>query len=171
MTNSITGRVWKFGDNINTDLMFPGPLLLATEEEQRRAVFSANRPGWVDQVRPGDVIVGGLNYGMGSSRPAARSLRNLKLGCLVAESINGLFFRNSVNFGFPALECPGVDAAFQEGDVAEVSFEDYSVRNQRSGTALKAAPLPDALRKLMQAGGLFQLLETEGYVAPKAAAK
>jgi len=108
---------------------------------------------------------------MGSSRPAARSLRNLKLGCLVAESINGLFFRNSVNFGFPAIECPGIEAAFSEGDVAEVSFEDYTVRNQRTGATLNAAPLPEALRKLMQAGGLFQLLETEGYVAPKAAAK
>src|SRR5215210_4149196 len=163
-----TGRVWIFGDDINTDLMLPGPLLTATEAEQARAVFSANRPGWVDQIAPGDVIVGGRNFGTGSSRPAARSLRNLKLGCLVAESINGLFFRNSVNFGFPALECPGIEAAFDEGDVAEVSFEDYTVRNQRTGAALKAAPLPDALRKLMQAGGLFQLLESEGYVAPKA---
>ena len=65
----------------------------------------------------------------------------------------------------------GIEAAFSEGDVAEVSFEDYTVRNQRTGAALNAAPLPEALRKLMQAGGLFQLLETEGYVAPKAAAK
>ena len=69
----ICGKVWKFGDDINTDLMLPGPLLFATEEEQKKAVFSANRPGWVDQVRAGDVIIGGLNFGMGSSRPAARS--------------------------------------------------------------------------------------------------
>ena len=104
----IAGRVWTFGDNINTDLMLPGSLLFATEDEQKRAVFSANRPGWVDEVRPGDIIVGGLNYGMGSSRPAARSLRNLGIAALVAESINGLFFRNAVNFGLVAFECPGV---------------------------------------------------------------
>ena len=76
-----------------------------------------------------------------------------------------------MNFGFPALECPGIAEAFEEGDVAEVSFEDYTVRNQRTGAALKAAALPEALRKLMQAGGLFQLLESEGYVAPKAVSK
>ena len=78
------------------------------EAEQARAVFTANRPGWVDRCSTGDVIVGGRNFGMGSNRPAARSLRNIGVGFLLAESINGLFFRNSVNFGFLALECPGV---------------------------------------------------------------
>lgn len=160
-------RVWKFPDNINTDLILPNYAHYLKLEEQVRVVFSANRPGWVDLVQPGDILVGGRNFGMGSSRPAARSLRNLKLGCLIAESINGLFFRNSVNFGFPALVCRGVDAAFEEGDIAEVSFDDYTVRNQRTGTVLKAEPLPDSLKRVMQAGGLLPLLEVEGYLAPK----
>ena len=134
-------------------------------------MFSANRPGWVDLVQPGDILIGGKNFGMGSSRPAARSLRNLKTRLSSRGIDQRIIFRNSVNFGFPAIECPGIEAAFSEGDVAEVSFEDYTVRNQRTGATLNAAPLPEALRKLMQAGGLFQLLETEGYVAPKAAAK
>ena len=163
-----TARVWKFPDNINTDLILPNRAFYLTPEEQVKFVFSANRPGWVDLVQPGDILIGGRNFGMGSSRPAARSLRNLKLGCLVAESINGLFFRNSVNFGFPALECRGIEAAFEEGDVAEVSFDDYTVRNQRSGAVLTAEPLPETLKRLMQAGGLFPLLESEGYLAAKA---
>jgi len=163
----IAGRVWKFGDNINTDLMLPGPLLLATEEEQRRAVFSANRPGWVDQVRPGDVIVGGLNYGMGSSRPAARSLRNCGVAVLIAESINGLFFRNAVNFGLVALECPGVHAAFEEGHTAEVSLADFIVRNRDTGAVLKARAIPPMLLDLMQGGGLYPHLEREGLIAPR----
>lgn len=162
-----SARTWKFPDNINTDLILPNRAFYLTPEEQPKYVFSASRPGWVDLVRPGDILIGGKNFGMGSSRPAARSLRNLKLGCLVAESINGLFFRNSVNFGFPALECPGVDAAFTEGDAAEVDFDDCTVRNARTGTVLKAAPLPEALRKLMLGGGLYELLEAEGYLAPK----
>jgi len=87
-------RVWKFGDNINTDLILPIQAFYLTPQEQTRFVFHANRPGWVDQVQPGDIIVGGKNFGMGSSRPAARSLKNLGLGCLIAHSINGLFFRN-----------------------------------------------------------------------------
>jgi 3-isopropylmalate/(R)-2-methylmalate dehydratase small subunit len=162
----ISGRVWKFGDNINTDLMLPGPLLFASEEEQRRAVFSANRPGWVDEVRAGDIIVGGLNYGMGSSRPAARSLRNLGIAALVAESINGLFFRNAVNFGLLALECPGVDAAFVEGQTAEITLDDFTVRNRETGILLKALPVPAMLLDLMQGGGLYPHLERKGLIEP-----
>jgi 3-isopropylmalate/(R)-2-methylmalate dehydratase small subunit len=160
----IAGRVWKFGDNINTDLMLPGPLLLATEEEQRRAVFSANRPGWVDQVRPGDIIVGGLNYGMGSSRLAARSLRNCGIAALVAESINGLFFRNAVNFGLPALECPGVSTACEEGQEIEISLDDFTVRVRGSNTVLQAKPVPPMLLDLMCNGGLYPYLESQGLI-------
>jgi 3-isopropylmalate/(R)-2-methylmalate dehydratase small subunit len=100
------GRVWRFGDNINTDLMLPGPYLYRDAEDQARAVFMNNRPGWVDQVQKGDAIVGGFNYGMGSSRPAARSLRICGVGFLLAETINGLYFRNAVNYGLLACECP-----------------------------------------------------------------
>src|ERR1700719_945513 len=107
-----TARVWKFGDNINTDLILPILAFYLTPQEQTRFVFKANRPGWVDLVRPGDIIVGGNNFGTGSSRPAARSLKNLGLGALVAESINGLFFRNAVSFGFLAFECSGIHAIF-----------------------------------------------------------
>ena len=163
-----SGRVWKFADDINTDLMLPGPLLTASEAEQMRAVFSANRPGWVDQVGPGDVIVGGRNFGTGSSRPAARSLRNLGLGCLVAESINGLFFRNAVSFGFLALECPGVHAAFEEGQTAEISVAEWTVRNAATGAVLNAKPVPERLLTLMISGGIYPLLEAEGLIAPRA---
>jgi 3-isopropylmalate/(R)-2-methylmalate dehydratase small subunit len=165
--NMLAGRTWTFGDNINTDLMLPGPLLLATEEDQRRAVFSANRPGWVDEVRVGDVIVGGLNYGMGSSRPAARSLRNCGIRALIADSINGLFFRNAVNFGLLAIECPGVRAAFTEGQTAEITLEDFTVRNRETGVELKALPVPPMLLDMMLGGGLYPHLEKEGLIAPR----
>src|SRR6476646_925917 len=141
----ITGHVWKFGDDINTDLMLPGPLLTASEEEQRRAVFSANRPGWVDEVRPGDIIIGDRNFGTGSSRPAARSLRNLGLGALIAESINGLFFRNAVSFGFLALECRGISAAFEEGQTAEIAINTRIARNRDTGAVLPISPVPQQL--------------------------
>ncbi len=165
--NMLAGRSWCFGDNINTDLMLPGPLLLASEQDQRRAVFSANRPGWVDQVQLGDVIVGGLNYGMGSSRPAARSLRNCGIRALVADSINGLFLRNAVNFGLVALECPGVRAAFTEGQTAEITLEDFTVRNRETGAVLKALPVPPMLLDMMLGGGLYPHLEREGLIAPR----
>jgi len=163
----ITGRVWKFGDDINTDLMLPGPLLTASEEEQRRGVFSANRPGWVDQVQPGDILIGGRNFGTGSSRPAARSLRNLGLGALIAESINGLFFRNAVSFGFLALECPGIHAAFEESHTAEIAIDTWTVRNRDTGAVLPMSPVPEQLLSLMTSGGIYPLLEKQGLIAPK----
>ena len=166
----VTGRVWKFGHDINTDLMLPGPLLTASEEEQRRAVFSANRPGWVDQVRPGDVVISGRNFGTGSSRPAARSLRNLGLGALIAESINGLFFRNAVSFGFLALECPGISAAFEEGQIAEIAIDTWTVRNRDTGGTLPISPIPEQLLSLMTSGGIYPLLEAEGLIAPRTSA-
>ena len=164
----IAGRVWKFGDNINTDLILPGPYLYRSPEEQARAVFEANRPGWVDQVKKGDAIVAGFNFGMGSSRPAARSLKNCGVGFVLAETINGLFFRNSVNFGLLAFECPGVSRAFEEGDMAELSLEEWRVRNPRSGETLSVSRVPDELLSIMQGGGIFPLMEARGLIAPRA---
>src|SRR6187402_3879731 len=135
-----TARVWKVGDNTNTDLILPITAFYLTPEEQVSYVFSANRPGWVKQVQKGDILIGGKNFGMGSSRPAARSLKNLGLVCLVAPYINGLFFRNAVNFAFPVVECPGVDEAFDEGDVAEIDVLEARVRNVTKGIALIAKP-------------------------------
>src|SRR5262249_37663188 len=127
------GRVWKFGNDINTDLIMPSYARTATLEEQVRAVFAANRPGWVEQVRRGDFLIAGRNFGIGSSRPGARSLRNAGIACILAESINGLCFRNCVNYGLLALECPGVWSAFEEGQTAEVRLSDFSVTNRETG--------------------------------------
>ena len=162
------GKTWLFEANINTDLILPSRCYYLPPEEQIRYVFSANRPGWVDEMSKGDVIVAEQNFGMGSSRPAARNLNLLGVGCLVAESINGLFFRNCINFGFPALECPGVTAAFREGELAAVSFDDFTVENVTTGKSLKAKPIPDALLRILKSGGIYPLLEDEGLIAPHA---
>jgi 3-isopropylmalate/(R)-2-methylmalate dehydratase small subunit len=164
-----TGRVWKFGDNINTDLMLPGPYLYRDAEDQARAVFMNNRPGWVDEVQKGDAIVGGFNYGMGSSRPAARSLRLCGVGFLLAETINGLFFRNAVNYGLLACECPGVSTAFEEGDTAELDIDKWSVRNPRTNQTLNVLPVPEQLLAMMLGGGIYPVLEREGLIAPRGA--
>jgi 3-isopropylmalate/(R)-2-methylmalate dehydratase small subunit len=165
----IAGRVWKFGDNISTDLMLPGPALALVEKEQVRWVFQANRPDWINQVRPGDIIIGGQSFGIGSGRPAARSLRNAGIACLIAESINRLFFRNCVGYGLIALACPGISAAFEEGQIAEVSVETCRVRNQTTGSMLQTNPVPERLAKLMLGGGIYPLLERDGFIAPRAA--
>lgn len=161
-------RVWKFGDNINTDLILPISAFYLGVEEQARHVFGANRPGWVDLVEPGDILLAGRNFGMGSSRPAARLFNILGMSCLVAHSINGLFFRNAVNWAFPAMECPDIDDAFEEGQIAEVDFTQASVTNLDTGTRLPAKPVPPQLLDIIQGGGVYELLERDGYLKPKA---
>ena len=163
-----TARVWKFGDNINTDLILPNAAFYLTPQEQLAYIFRANRPGWVDLVQPGDILIGGKNFGMGSSRPAARNLKNLGIACLVADSINGLFYRNCVNFAFPAMECPGVEAIFEEGDPAEIDFDNGTVTNAKSGATRPARTIPRELLSIVEAGGIFALLENEGAIARKA---
>ena len=165
----VEGTVWKFGDDINTDLIAPTPYIYMPAKDQARHVFEVNRPGWVDQVKAGDVIVAGRNFGMGSSRPAPMVLREFALGCVLANSINALFFRNCVSFGLLALECPGVSCLFEEGQQARISFEDFSVENPATGGTLKAVPVPNSLIELMRNGGIFPLLESEGFIKPKPA--
>ena len=160
----ITGRVWKFGDNINTDLMMPNIAYESPPNEQPKFVFSANRPGWSSQVQKGDVIIGGSNFGTGSSRPAAKLLLGLGISAVVAESINGLFLRNCVNFGLPAFSCPRVLALFEEGDTASIDYEESTVTNQRTGKLLSGRKLPPSLIQLTLSGGVVPLLRREGYI-------
>jgi len=162
--DKIVGRVWKFGDNINTDLIFPNTAFRFSPEEQAKLVFSANRPGWSEEVKPGDIIVGGRNFGTGSSRPAPRVLKQLKIGALVANSINGLFFRSSVNFGLPVLQCPYVFETFEEGDFAEIDLEAATVGNKRTGQAIKGLAIPKSIINLMASGGVYPLLKAEGFL-------
>ncbi|MEA2947058.1 MAG: 3-isopropylmalate/(R)-2-methylmalate dehydratase small subunit [Alphaproteobacteria bacterium] len=165
----LDGDVWTFGDDINTDLIAPTPYIYLPAKEQARHVFEANRPGWIDEMNAGDFIVAGRNFGMGSSRPAPMVLNALSVGCVLADSINALFFRNCVSFGLLALECPGVSRLFQEGQRARVSFNDFTIRNMATGETLKAVPVPPSLVSLMRSGGIFPLLESEGLIAPKRA--
>lgn len=158
------GRVWIFGDHVNTDLIFPNRAFRLPEAEQRRLVFSANRPGWVDEVRPGDLIVAGENFGMGSGRPVGRLLRECGIAGLVAESINGLCLRNCITFSFPAVACPGVTKRFREGDVARVDFVSGEVRNLTTGESLRGAGLPPLFQEIIAAGGVIPMLVREGYI-------
>jgi 3-isopropylmalate/(R)-2-methylmalate dehydratase small subunit len=156
------GRIWKFGDDINTDLIAPlGPV---TDEERRQRCFSANRPGWSSQVQPGDIIIGGKNFGTGSSRPAAQVLTKLGVAGVVAESVNGLFMRNSINFGLPILVLPGVTQAFDEPDVAEIDLTNGEVRNLETGKSFSFEPMPQMFLDILGRGGLMQIMRDEGLI-------
>ena len=165
LSTVFTGRVWKFGDDINTDLVIPSFAQMWTAEEMAPHCFSANRPGWVDQVSPGDVIVGGRNFGVGSGRAIGAVFRVLGIAGIVADSFNGLGLRNCVNVALPVVPCPGVSAVFTEGDVAEVDWTTGIVRNRTSGASIAGHPLPAPLRAIIEAGGIEVMLRNEGFLA------
>lgn len=160
----ITGRTWLLGDHIDTDALFPGKALRLPVEEAARYVLSAVRPGWVEQVRDGDVLVAGRNFGIGSSRPVAPLLQHLGVRAILAEEFNSLFLRGCLNQGLLALTVPGVASAVTEGDEVAVDTEDAEVTNLRTGVALPADRYPDVLMRLIDAGGLLPALRAEGYL-------
>ena len=158
----MVGYVWKFGDNINTDDMMPQEAFRLPPQEQAKWIFRALRPGWVDHVKPGDIIVAGRNFGTGSSRPAARSFKILGIHAIFAESINGLFYRNSINYGLPVFNWPDILQHFKEGERVEVDIRAGTIRHLDSGSLLQTDPFPDLLIKIIEAGGMIELLQKDG---------
>lgn len=170
MAKSFTGRVWKFGHDINTDLVIPNFAVLMPPEEQMQHCFSANRPGWVEEVQPGDVLVVGRNFGVGSARNIGAVFQELGISGIVAESFNGLGLRNCINAGLPSLPCPGVLEAFAEGDVADVGWTAGEVRNVTTGATAQGSPIPAQLQDIVLAGGVEGVLRAEGYLAARSPA-
>jgi len=154
------GKVWKFGDSISTDLMMPGSDVLArpgiSSEEAARYCMHANRPDWAAQVQKGDIVIGGRNWGCGSSRSAARLFMALGISVIVAESMSRLFFRNAVNIGLPVLICSEVSKTFEEGDQAQVNIETGEVTNLSKGIKIQGEALPadSPPMQILKAGGL-----------------
>jgi 3-isopropylmalate/(R)-2-methylmalate dehydratase small subunit len=167
MATTFTGKAWKFGHDINTDLVIPNFAVLMPVEEQLRHCFSANRPGWVDEVQPGDVLVVGRNFGVGSARNIGAVFAGLGIGGVVAESFNGLGLRNCINAGLPSLPCAGVLDMFGEGDVADVDWTTGAVRNVTTGATAQGNPIPRQLQDVVLGGGVEGVLRSEGYLAPR----
>lgn len=163
MAMILRGRVWKFGDDISTDLMLPHGAMRVPEAERPGYCMQANRPDWAAQVHKGDIFIAGRNLGCGSSRPAPRILRDLGLACALAESASRLFLRNSINIGWPTLICPGITAAIEEGEEIEVNVDTGEVRSLSTGRTARAEPYPEDSppAQIMRAGGLDAFLRQE----------
>jgi 3-isopropylmalate/(R)-2-methylmalate dehydratase small subunit len=162
---NLEGRVWVFPeDNVNTDLMMPAATFRMSRAEQAKHVFATYRPGWAAAVGQGDIVVGGRNFGTGSSRPAPSLMADLGIVAVVAESLNGLFFRNCINSGVGAVECPGIVGAVTEPDIVAVDLPTGTVTNRRTGAALTGAALPAELIAIVADGGLLPRLQRGGYV-------
>jgi len=151
--NIISGKAWKFGDNVDTDVIIPGKYLRTTD----MSVFASHVMEGIDplfsqKVRKGDIIVAGKNFGCGSSREQAPlALKYAGIACIVAESFARIFFRNAINVGLPIIEAR-IDC--EEGDNIEIDLEKGIVKN--NGKTYPATKLPDFLREILADGGLVE---------------
>ncbi len=156
----IRGRIWKFGENISTTDITPHEMIYAsTHQKPREFVFAAIRPDWKDKVRPGDCIVAGENFGFGSVRADAYDvMKDLQIGCVVADSIARSFYRAAIAIGFPAYPCPGVSGIFNEGEEMELDVHNGLVTNLTTGLSIQGKPYPPQLLEILETGGIMPLL-------------
>ncbi|HEY3711229.1 MAG TPA: 3-isopropylmalate dehydratase [Amycolatopsis sp.] len=164
----VSGRVWVFGDSVNTDAMYPAFAMKMDIPEAARHVFYEVRPGWTDEVAPGDIVVAGRNFGVGSSRPVATLMRQLGVAALVAEEFNSLFMRNAVNAGLPALTIPGATSVFDDGDVGRFDIAAGHYVNETKETEGDFPPLPELVLEILAGGGVLPRLAAQGYLPAEA---
>jgi 3-isopropylmalate/(R)-2-methylmalate dehydratase small subunit len=152
----VTGKAWKFGDDVNTDLIIPGKYLeLVDPQEMALHAMEGVDPEFPEKVQEGDIVVGGTNFGCGSSREhAPLALKHAGVGAVVAESFARIFYRNAINIGLPALECPGIADAVSDGDALEIYIIGGKVRNRTTGEEIIFVPLPGFMVEILGEGGL-----------------
>jgi 3-isopropylmalate dehydratase small subunit len=163
MPDVLCGRVWRFDHDISTDLLSPGAYAVDSVEVRKLHTLESINPAFAPEVRSGDIVVAGRNFGCGSSREtAAENLKVLGVACVAAESFSRLFMRNAVAVGLPVLVCAGVHAAFDDGDRIEIDLASGVARNTGSGTELQGDSLPEEMRQILAAGGILAVLESRG---------
>jgi 3-isopropylmalate/(R)-2-methylmalate dehydratase small subunit len=154
MKTRITGRVWKYGDDVNTDVIFPGKYTYSITDRQEMAEHALEDldPSFVENVQPGDIIVAGKNWGCGSSREqAVICLKEAGVGAIVARSFARIYFRNCINEGLPIATCDAVDGV-EAGDEVTVDLEAGKVFTPDGEYAFP--PLPGSVMEILEAGGL-----------------
>jgi len=155
----IEGKAWVFGDNVNTDLMAPARLLKRPVAEYAAHCMETLEPRFAREVKPGDIVVGGMNFGCGSSREQApESLRYLGVGAVVARRFARTFYRNAMNIGLPALVCEDAPR-IAPGARLRVALEAGTIENLDSGETYRCDPIPPHLLAMLNDGGLLGHLE------------
>ena len=155
------GKAWTFGENMNTAEIIPGRFNITIDPlELAKNVFCEVKPEYAANVKPGDVIVGGQNFGCGSSREHAPiAIKGSRAKCIIAPSFARIFFRNAINIGLPILECPEAAADINEGDEIEVNLQTGQIQNLTNSHSYQARPLPDFVLKIAEAGGIVNFLK------------
>ncbi|MDR1940589.1 MAG: 3-isopropylmalate dehydratase small subunit [Clostridiales bacterium] len=157
---TIKGRVYKYGDNVDTDVIIPARYLNTSDEN----ALAAHCMEDIDKafalgVRPGDIIVAGDNFGCGSSREHAPiAIKACGVSCVIAVSFARIFYRNSINIGLPIIECKKAVDGIKNGDEVSVDFDKGSITNLTTGEAFAVPPLPGFIQEIVGAGGLLKSL-------------
>ena len=161
MKMKIRGRVFKYGNDVDTDVIIPARYLNTTSESELASHCMEDiDPDFVKKVRPGDIIVAGDNFGCGSSRehaPIAIKASGVKL--VIAASFARIFYRNSINIGLPIWECPEAAAAIANGDEAEADLAAGTITDVTTGKTFMAQPFPPFIQNIIEAGGLINSLK------------
>lgn len=152
---NISGKVWKYGDNIDTDVIYPGKYLVHFDpEEVAKHVMEGMGDGFAEKVQKGDLIVAGQNFGTGSAREqAAMALRYAGLAAILADSFSRTFFRNAINNALPVVAVKGISKWVEEGEELEVELTKGIIRKVNTGEELKFIPHPQLIMDIVNAGG------------------
>ena len=159
----LTGRAWKFGDDISTDHITPGRFyhLRSNLDELAKHVFEDVAPGFHEKVRKGDIIVGGKNFGLGSSREHAPVIIKMAgIDAIVAKSFARIFYRNAINVGLAAIICDV--GGISEGDLLELRIDDGVLLDRTTGEEKRFPPLPGIMRAILNEGGLEDYIRKHG---------
>ena len=157
----VSGKVFKYGDNVDTDVIIPARYLNApSPEELAKHCMEDIDASFATTVKPGDIMVGGANFGCGSSREHAPiSIRACGVRCVIAASFARIFYRNAINIGFPILECPEAAAAIGNGDTVSVDFATGKIVDETTGETFQAVALPPFIEKIVEHNGLLPYLK------------
>ncbi len=156
----VSGTSVKFGDNVDTDVILPGKyLVLIDPNELAKHAMEGLDPAFPEKAQNGIIVVGGKNFGCGSSREQAPlALKYAGVKCVLADSFARIFFRNAINIGLPVIEHKGISAAVETGDKLTVDFETGTVQNLSKGKSFQAAKLPPFILEILADGGLIENL-------------
>mgnify|MGYP002554376163 CR=1 FL=1 len=157
------GKVLKYGDNVDTDVIIPARYLNSFDAKELASHAMVDiDPTFVERLQPGDIMVAGRNFGCGSSREhAPLALKTAGVSCVIAKSFARIFYRNSINIGFPILECEEAAEDIDEGDQVEVNYQTGVIFNRTKGTQYQAQPFPAFLQKMIEASGLVNYVNTK----------
>ena len=158
MEKTIVGKVFKMGDDINTDVIIAGKYLIYTEpDELAKYAFSVMGPEYTERMKQFDIIVAGENFGCGSAREqGATAIKGLKMKAVLARSFARIFYRNAINAGLPIVECPEAVDAVNEGDEITINFAEGKVKTPKGEFSFPA--IPESIFEILEAGGLAEYL-------------